>query len=286
MPPRSTNAPYSVILFHDAPCAVEPGERLHQFAALGVLFLLQKIARRLTTTLPRRRFRLGDVNLEPCPARASRFAVGRRSYCEKREERRTPTSTTTPTNVDQLLPVSVDLFILHRALPRCGGENFLIRDDNASSSRRCAALGWVAFRSGSSQLRCRNQAFPILFFFFLFFFFFFIAWLSYVLLINRSAQTAIRKTALTNALLWKKAQLTPAKLSSRFCARKKALLQPAASAGDGRACATTPKAMSATKVRRCNNCARQTSRDSKFHNKRWNIFAPIEIVILHSRESE
>ena len=42
-------------------------------------------------------------------------------------------------------------------------------------------------------------------------------------LINRSAQTAIRKTALTNALLWKKARLIPVRSSfSVLCSKKSA----------------------------------------------------------------
>src|SRR6266705_901638 len=111
MPPKSTKAPYSVTFF-TTPWTVWPSANFSINSARFACCSSSKIARRLTTTLPRRRFNLVMRTCTSCPASASRLGVGRRSYCEPGKNARTPTSTTTPPLMrSTTLPVSVVLFL-------------------------------------------------------------------------------------------------------------------------------------------------------------------------------
>src|SRR5260370_1073741 len=95
IPPRSTNAPYSVTFF-TCPCTTWPSLSVSINVARLACSSSSSSARRLTTTLPRRRFSFVMRTCTSVPVRSSRFCVGRRSYCEPGRNARPPISTTTP----------------------------------------------------------------------------------------------------------------------------------------------------------------------------------------------
>src|SRR5713226_5497767 len=107
IPPRSTNAPYSVTFF-TCPCTTWPSLSVSINCARLACRSSSSSARRLTTTLPRRRFSFVIRTWISVPVRLSRFCAGRRSYCEPGKNARTPISTTTPPLMrSTILPVIV-----------------------------------------------------------------------------------------------------------------------------------------------------------------------------------
>src|SRR5207302_70786 len=109
IPPRSTQAPYS-LTFLTWPCTTWPSLSVSINAARLACSSSSSRARRLTTTLPRRRFSLVMRTWISVPVKLSRFCAGRKSYCEPGRKARTPMSTTTPPLMrSTTLPVIVSL---------------------------------------------------------------------------------------------------------------------------------------------------------------------------------
>src|SRR6266849_3708021 len=79
IPPRSTNAPYSVTFF-TWPCTTWPSLSVSINCARLACNSSSSSARRLTTTLPRRRFNLVMRTWISVPVRLSRFCTGLRAW--------------------------------------------------------------------------------------------------------------------------------------------------------------------------------------------------------------
>src|SRR5260370_605977 len=109
IPPRSTNAPYSVTFF-TWPCTTWPSLSVSINAARLACNSSSSRARRLTPPFPRRRFSLVTRTWISVPVKLSRFCAGRKSYCEPGRNALTPISTTMPPLMrSTTLPVIVSL---------------------------------------------------------------------------------------------------------------------------------------------------------------------------------